>query len=281
MPGHRAPDQPHHVPHRPARDLPRDQPADRAQPDPVEAARLPGRAGPPHGRAPRGVVSRLVDELLEAGLVFEGAKGESRRGRKPMHLHIETRRRCVAAVDVSASRTAMMVTDLLGHPLLDVVEFPTRRRPAAPRQGRGRRPLAAPRGPPGARPVRRRRGVGVGPRRRRGAPQVLPHPGLARGGPPRAAAGGDRAARWWSRTRPRPACSARCGRCGATPRWTARSRSSTSRTGSGWGSPSTGSSSGGRTTRPASSGTSPSTCTAPAARAGSGAAGRPTSRSGR
>ena len=78
----------------------------------------------------RGVVSRLVDELLEAGLVFEGAKGESPRGRKPMHLHIETRRQCVAAVDVSASRTAMMVTDLLGHPLLDVVEFPTRRRPA-------------------------------------------------------------------------------------------------------------------------------------------------------
>jgi predicted NBD/HSP70 family sugar kinase len=77
----------------------------------------------------RGVVSRLVDELLEAGLVFEGAKGESRRGRKPMHLHIETRRRCVIAVDVSASQTAVMATDLLGHPLFDVTEFPTRRRP--------------------------------------------------------------------------------------------------------------------------------------------------------
>jgi len=47
-----------------------------------------------------------------------------------MHLHIETRRRCVAAVDVSASLTAIMITDLLGHPLLDVTEFPTRRRPA-------------------------------------------------------------------------------------------------------------------------------------------------------
>jgi len=78
----------------------------------------------------RGAVSRLVDELLAAGLVFEGAKGESLRGRKPMHLHIETRRRCVAAVDVSASRTGMMVTDVLGRPLVEVVEFPTRRRPA-------------------------------------------------------------------------------------------------------------------------------------------------------
>ena len=77
----------------------------------------------------RGAVSRLVDELLKAGLVFEGSKGDSRRGRKPTHLHIETRRRCVVAVDVSASLTSVMVTDLLGHPLLDVTEFPTRRQP--------------------------------------------------------------------------------------------------------------------------------------------------------
>ena len=77
----------------------------------------------------RGAVTRLVDELLETGLVFEGAKGESRRGRKPTYLHIETRRRCVVAVDVSASLTSVMVTDLLGHPLLEVTEFPTRRQP--------------------------------------------------------------------------------------------------------------------------------------------------------
>jgi N-acetylglucosamine repressor len=78
----------------------------------------------------RGAVSRLVDELLEAGLVFEGQKGESTRGRKPMQLHIETRRRCVMAADVSASHVSLMVTDILGQPLLEVVEFPTRRRPA-------------------------------------------------------------------------------------------------------------------------------------------------------
>ena len=78
----------------------------------------------------RGVVSRLVEELLATGLVVEGDKGESARGRKPMHLHIETRHRCVAAVDVSATRTAVMVADMLGHPLLDIAELPTRRRPA-------------------------------------------------------------------------------------------------------------------------------------------------------
>jgi predicted NBD/HSP70 family sugar kinase len=77
----------------------------------------------------RGAISRLVDELLEAGLVFEGSKGQSRRGRKPTHLHLETRRRCVMAVDVSASRTAVLATDLLGHPLLGVTEFPTLRQP--------------------------------------------------------------------------------------------------------------------------------------------------------
>ncbi len=79
----------------------------------------------------RGAITRLVDELLRAGLVFEGAKGESKRGRKPRHLYIETRRRCALAVDISASRTSILVTDLLGHPLLAMTQFPTRRRPRA------------------------------------------------------------------------------------------------------------------------------------------------------
>ena len=35
---------------------------------------------------PPGAVSLLVNDLLRAGLVFEGAKGESRGGRKPRHL---------------------------------------------------------------------------------------------------------------------------------------------------------------------------------------------------
>ena len=75
----------------------------------------------------RGAISRLVKDLLRAKQVFEGAKGESKRGRKPRHLYIETRRRCALAVDISASRTLMLVTDTLGHPLLDIQEFPTRR----------------------------------------------------------------------------------------------------------------------------------------------------------
>jgi len=77
----------------------------------------------------RGAISLLVNELIEAGLVFEGAKGESKRGRKPMDLHIETRRRCALAVDISASRVLILVTDLLGHPLMDVAAFATPHQP--------------------------------------------------------------------------------------------------------------------------------------------------------
>ncbi len=73
----------------------------------------------------RGAVSLLVNELLASKLVFEGAKGESKRGRKPMHLHIETRKRCALAVDISVSHVSILVTDLLGHTLGDVTTFPT------------------------------------------------------------------------------------------------------------------------------------------------------------
>ena len=77
----------------------------------------------------RGAISRLVEDLIRTRQVFEGAKGESARGRKPRHLYIETRRRCALAVDISASRTLMQVTDPLGHPLLEIQDFPTRPSP--------------------------------------------------------------------------------------------------------------------------------------------------------
>jgi predicted NBD/HSP70 family sugar kinase len=78
-----------------------------------------------------GAVSLLVNDLLRTGLVFEGAKGESKGGRRPTHLYIETRRRCALAVDINASHTSILVTDLLGRPLTEVSEFPTKSRPQA------------------------------------------------------------------------------------------------------------------------------------------------------
>lgn len=77
----------------------------------------------------RGAISRIVQDLIETKQVFEGAKGDSKRGRKPQHLYIETRRLCAIAVDISASRTLIQVTDPLGHPLLDMQELPTPEQP--------------------------------------------------------------------------------------------------------------------------------------------------------
>lgn len=77
----------------------------------------------------RGAVSRLVQDLIETKQVFEGAKGDSKRGRKPQYLFIETRQRCAIAVDISASRTLVQVTDTLGRSLLAVDELPTPEQP--------------------------------------------------------------------------------------------------------------------------------------------------------
>src|SRR5690349_23458497 len=77
----------------------------------------------------RGAVSLLVNELIEEGAIFEGATGEAKRGRKPTFLYIDSRKRCVVAVDIRPTRTYMMVTDLVGQQLVTVTSFPTERDP--------------------------------------------------------------------------------------------------------------------------------------------------------
>ena len=74
----------------------------------------------------RGTVSVIVNELLEQRLIFEGATGHAVRGRKPTFLYIESRRRCIAAVDIRASQTYLMLTDLVGKPIGGVVGIPDR-----------------------------------------------------------------------------------------------------------------------------------------------------------
>src|ERR1041384_7023309 len=65
-----------------------------------------------------GVASLLVSELLSESLIFEGAVGESvGRGRRPTFLFIDSRQRCVVGVDIRASRTYIIVTDLMGRQL--------------------------------------------------------------------------------------------------------------------------------------------------------------------
>ena len=72
----------------------------------------------------RGTASLIVRDLLKRKLIFEGATGETVRGRKPTFLYVESRRRCVVAVDLRASQTYLMLADLLGNPIAGVVGFP-------------------------------------------------------------------------------------------------------------------------------------------------------------
>jgi N-acetylglucosamine repressor len=80
-------------------------------------------------RVRRGSVSLIVNDLLQSGLLVEGATGKTVRGRKPTFLYIDSRRRSVIAVDVRATQTFMMLADLLGKPLSGVSRFTTSRDP--------------------------------------------------------------------------------------------------------------------------------------------------------
>ena len=79
----------------------------------------------------RGVVTLIVNDLLKQGLVFEGATGETMRGRKPTFLYIDSRRRAIVATDIRASSTFVLLTDLLGKPISGVVNMRTPRDPKA------------------------------------------------------------------------------------------------------------------------------------------------------
>ena len=73
----------------------------------------------------RGAVSLIVNDLIAEGVIFEGATGESARGRKPKFLYVDSRKRCVLAVDIRPTRTSVMVTDLVGQPIVAIESFPT------------------------------------------------------------------------------------------------------------------------------------------------------------
>lgn len=70
-----------------------------------------------HMKLTRGVVSVLVQELLEQELIYEGATGEAARGRKPTFLYVRTQNRLAVAVDIRFSKTYLMLCDLSGRQL--------------------------------------------------------------------------------------------------------------------------------------------------------------------
>lgn len=63
----------------------------------------------------RGMVTALVDELLEEGAIYEGATANAPRGRKPKMLHVRTQDRLVVGVDVRFGRTYVMLGDFAGN----------------------------------------------------------------------------------------------------------------------------------------------------------------------
>ena len=77
----------------------------------------------------RGAISRIVNNLIADGVIFEGATGQAVRGRKPTFLYIDSRRRAVVAADIRASETFLMLADLRGNPTSGVIRMPTIRDP--------------------------------------------------------------------------------------------------------------------------------------------------------
>jgi N-acetylglucosamine repressor len=73
----------------------------------------------------RSAVGRIVSDLIEEGLVREGASGAADRGRKPTLLHLDSGGRCAVAVDVRVTRTFIVMTDLVGKAITPIRSFAT------------------------------------------------------------------------------------------------------------------------------------------------------------
>ena len=62
----------------------------------------------------RGVVTSIIQELIDEGTVYEGATGHAARGRRPTMLYVRTQDRLAIAIDIRFSRTFVMLTDFAG-----------------------------------------------------------------------------------------------------------------------------------------------------------------------
>ncbi|MDQ3521890.1 MAG: ROK family transcriptional regulator [Gemmatimonadota bacterium] len=62
----------------------------------------------------RGMVTSIVNKLIDEGTIYEGDTVDAPRGRRPRMLHVRTRDRLVIAIDVRFSRTYMMLSDFAG-----------------------------------------------------------------------------------------------------------------------------------------------------------------------
>ena len=74
----------------------------------------------------RANITFLINDLMDDGLVREGATGnEIKRGRRPTYLYLNSGKRCAIAVDIRATRTYLMMTDMIGKQVENIISFPT------------------------------------------------------------------------------------------------------------------------------------------------------------
>ena len=65
----------------------------------------------------RGVVTSITGELIDEGLIYEGATGHAARGRRPTMLYVRTSDRLAIAIDLRFSRAFVMLSDFGGTQL--------------------------------------------------------------------------------------------------------------------------------------------------------------------
>jgi N-acetylglucosamine repressor len=62
----------------------------------------------------RGVVSSIIQELMDEGTIYEGETGHAARGRRPTMLYVRTQDRLAIAIDLRFSRAFVMLSDFAG-----------------------------------------------------------------------------------------------------------------------------------------------------------------------
>lgn len=77
----------------------------------------------------RAAVTLIVNDLLAQKLVLETPGEHAGRGRRPLFLSINARRRSAVAVDIRATETYLQLVDLIGQPVSPVVAIRTARQP--------------------------------------------------------------------------------------------------------------------------------------------------------
>ncbi|NLM39801.1 MAG: ROK family transcriptional regulator [Firmicutes bacterium] len=70
-------------------------------------------------------ITRIINELMQQGIVYEGTQAKSTGGRKPVYLHLDYSKLYIVSVQLIRDRTAVALLDLRGELLLKRSMTPT------------------------------------------------------------------------------------------------------------------------------------------------------------